>query len=76
MFYTRFLELSVQNYEPYFFVNYLTQLATEFHKLWEKEKFIDEDENKTFLKLSVISGVKRLIKEGLKNLGINAIEQM
>lgn len=76
MFYTRFLELSVQNYEPYFFVNYLTQLATEFHKLWEKEKFIDEDKNKTFLKLSVISGVKRLIKEGLKNLGINAIEQM
>ena len=33
-FYTRFLELAVKNYEPYFFTNYLIQLANEFHSVW------------------------------------------
>ena len=40
--YTRFLELSVKNYEPYFFANYLIQLANKFHILYEKEKFLDK----------------------------------
>ncbi len=76
MFYTRFLEISVKKYEPYFFTNYLTQLATEFHKLWEKEKIISTKENETFLKLSIVMAMKFLIKDGLNSLGIKTIKQM
>ena len=76
-FYTRFLELAVKNYEPYFFANYLIQLATEFHALWEKEKFIDDkNENSTIAKLSIIKGVQALIKNGLNIFKIETITQM
>ena len=76
VFYTRFLELAVKNYEPYFFANYLIQLATAFHSLYEKEKFIDNDEKITLYKLSIILAVKNLIKNGLNTLGVNVIERM
>ena len=77
MFYTRFLELSVKNYEPYFFVNYLIQLATMFHSLWEKEKIIEEQNDlASFYKLSVVKATKIIIKQSLNVLGVEEIEKM
>ena len=77
-FYTRFFELAVKNYEPYFFANYLIQLATNFHNLYEKEKFINEN-NKLLssYKLAIITSIQNLFKNGLFDVfGIDVIEKM
>ncbi len=75
-FYTRFLELAVKNYEPYFFANYLIQLATEFHILYEKEKFIESDKKNTLYKLSIVKSIQSLLKSGLNALEIKTLQQM
>ena len=75
-FYTRFLELAVKNYEPYFFANYLIQLATEFHSLYEKEKFIESDQKNTLYKLSIVKSIQSLLKCGLDAFGVCVLERM
>ncbi|MBR1428752.1 MAG: arginine--tRNA ligase [Rickettsiales bacterium] len=75
-FYTRFLELAVKNYEPFFFANYLIQLATEFHTLYEKEKFIGEDKAISEYKLAIVTGIQTLIQCGLGAFGIRALMEM
>ena len=75
-FYTRFLELAVKNYEPYFFANYLIQLANEFHSLYEKEKFIEEDSEKTSYRLSIVKSIQCLIKNGLNACGVDIVDYM
>ena len=74
--YTRFLELSVKNYEPYFFANYLIQLASKFHILYEKEKFLDKDKISSSCKISIVKAIQQLITNGLDIFGINVIENM
>ena len=74
--YTRFLELSVKNYEPYFFANYLIQLANKFHILYEKEKFLDKDKISSSCKISIVKAIQQLITNGLDIFGINVIENM
>ena len=76
LFYTRFLELAVKNYEPYFFVNYLIQLATEFHSLYEKEKFIDDNKENSLFRIVVVKSLKLLLTNGLKTLNIKMIDKM
>jgi arginyl-tRNA synthetase len=75
-FYTRFLELAVKNYEPFFFANYLIQLATEFHTLYEKEKFISDDKAASAYKLAIVESVQALIQCGLRAFGILALREM
>ena len=72
-FYTRFLELAVKNYEPFFFSNYLIQLATEFHTLYEKEKFITEDKKISSYKITIVKSIQTLIKSGLNAFGVNPV---
>ena len=74
--YTRFLELAVKHYEPFFFANYLIQLATEFHVLYEKEKFIEENKDASACKLAIVKSVQMLIKDGLNAFGVQTIEKM
>jgi len=77
MFYTRFLELAVKNYEPYFFANYIIQLASYFHCLWEKERFINENDLRlSLLNLSVVKSFQSLIRCGLNVFNINEIAKM
>ena len=81
-FYTRFIELAVKNYEPYFFANYIIQLATEFHSLWslgignDKLKFIQEDEHITIANLQIVKCIKNLLHDALEIFGIEALMRM
>ena len=76
-FYTRFLELAVKNYEPYFFANYLIQLATAFHNLYEKEKFIViNNQQETITKLLIVKSIQTLIDRGLNAFGVTGMSRM
>ena len=76
-FYTRFLELAVKNYEPYFFANYLIQLATAFHNLYEKEKFIViNNQQETITKLLIVKSIQTLIDRGLNAFGVIGMSRM
>ena len=75
-FYTRFLELAVKNYEPFFFANYLIQLATEFHTLYEKEKFISDDKAISSYKLAIVKSIQLLIQCGLDAFSVQVVVRM
>ena len=75
-FYTRFLELAVKNYEPFFFANYLIQLATEFHTLYEKEKFISDDRASSAYKLAIVKSIQLLIQCGLDAFRVQVVVRM
>ena len=81
-FYTRFIELAVKNYEPYFFANYIIQLATEFHSLWslgisnDKLKFIQEDKQATMVNVQIVKCIKNLLHDALEIFGIEALTKM
>lgn len=83
LFYTRFFELSVKNFEPYFFASYMIQTATLFHSIWsagisDKElKFIqDDNEKNSNINISIAKCVGVLIKSGLNTFGIKEMERM
>ena len=74
LFYARFFELSVKNYEPYFFASYMIQTATMFHSIWstgitEKELKFIQDDNKQNSNINILIAkcVGILIKSCLKN---------
>lgn len=81
-FYTRFIELAVKNYEPYFFANYIIQLATEFHSIWslgienDKLRFIQDDKITTMINLKIVKCIKNLIHDALEAFGIEALNRM
>ena len=65
-----------KNYEPFFFANYLIQLATEFHILYEKEKFITEDKKISSYKITIVKSIQTIIKNGLNAFGVEVVERM
>ena len=83
LFYTRFLELAVKNYEPYFFANYLTQLATSLHAVWSAGS---EDKTLRIIQfdspqvsrqhLSIVECIRNLLSSGLRIFNIEPMEEM
>lgn len=62
--------------EPHRITYYLQELAGVFHAYYYKHKIISDDNNLTIARLSLCRGVKILLEEGLKMLGISAPERM
>lgn len=78
----RLIESAAKFYEPHRVTFYLNELASEFHSLWnlgkdEGLKMIDESDLKlTRARISLIQACKNSIKNGLKILGVEALEKM
>lgn len=77
------LEQAARSLEPNRITNYLYNLASDFHRLWNCGKnspslrFIDHDNrNITLEKLYLISGVATVIRDGLKLLGIEPLSEL
>lgn len=68
------LEDAFINREPHRLTNYLIDLASEFHKFYNKNKVIGSDREEIRLKILAVVGI--IIKLGLNLLGINAKEKM
>ncbi|MCK5100789.1 MAG: arginine--tRNA ligase, partial [Desulfobacteraceae bacterium] len=55
---------------------YLMSLASAFHGYYNKHKVITDNRELTLARLSLVLGVKKVIRNGLSLLGVNAPERM
>jgi arginyl-tRNA synthetase len=65
-----------EGYDPSLIAKYAVDLAQEFNKFYANEKIITEDFKETNFKLEICLGVKIVLKESLRLLGIEAPEKM
>jgi len=62
--------------EPHRITYYLQELAGVFHAYYYKHRIITDDSRFTLARLSLCRGVKIVLDEGLKILGVSAPERM
>lgn len=62
--------------EPHRITYYLQELAGVFHAYYYKHRIISDDERLTLARLGLCRGVKIVLDEGLKLLGVSAPERM
>ncbi len=79
----RLVESAADAHEPHRVAFYLTELAAEFHALWNKGRddasmrfILPEDERLTLARLALVQGVKTVIASGLAVLGVEPVEEM
>lgn len=61
---------------PHLVTNYLYDLASEFHKFYNAEKILTDDEDIRNNKLLIIQNVKKIINDGFNIIGITILEKM
>lgn len=64
------------NYDPSLIAKYLIDISQDFNKWYANEKFIDEDLVQTESRLIVAFAVSIVLKEGMRLLGIEALNRM
>ena len=62
--------------EPQVIANYLQEVATKFHKYYASCRIITENEEVTLARIALSNATRKVLKGGLKILGINAPEKM
>ncbi len=74
--YPEVLERAALQYEPHLLVNYLRELAADFHTYYNAHQFIVEDAAVRNARLNLIGAVKQVLANGLSLLRINTPEAM
>jgi len=62
--------------EPHRITYYLMNLAAAFHSYYNKHRVLSDDSGITEGRLCLVFGIKKVIRNGLKLLGVNAPEKM
>jgi len=70
------VEKSAQALHPHVIFTYLMTLAGAFHGYYNRHKVITDNREQTLARLSLVLGVKKVIRNGLALLGVNAPERM
>jgi len=70
------VEKSAQTLHPHVIFTYLMTLASAFHGYYNRHKVISDNREKTLARLSLVLGVKKVIRNGLTLLGVTAPERM
>lgn len=63
---------SAKNYEPHRIAVYLMELVSQFHSYYNKHRVVTDDENLSRARLFLISGIRRVLKNGLDLVGVDA----
>ncbi len=74
--YPEVLQRAALQYEPHLLINYLRELAADFHSYYNAHQFIVEDDAVRNARLNLISAVKQVLANGLGLLRINTPEAM
>lgn len=70
------VEKSATTLHPHVIFTYLMSLASAFHSYYNKHKVITDKKELTLARLSLVLGVKKVIRNGLVLLGVSAPERM
>ena len=70
------LEKSYYSLEPVFIIEFLKNLASSFHKFYERKKVLEEDTRIAQARLNLVSAVRIVFHCGLSLLGIKPVERM
>ncbi|MCK5836988.1 MAG: arginine--tRNA ligase [Desulfobacula sp.] len=70
------VEKSATTLHPHVIFTYLMSLASAFHGYYSKYKVITDGKDLTQARLSLVLGVKKVIRNGLMLLGVSAPERM
>ncbi len=70
------VEQAALEYEPSQVATYLYQLSQRFNRFYNKHQILNNDQDKTELRLALTKAVRRIIKNGLNMLGIAAPDRM
>ncbi|NOX35266.1 MAG: arginine--tRNA ligase [Deltaproteobacteria bacterium] len=70
------VEKSAKTLHPHVIFTYLMSLASAFHGYYNKHKVITDEKELTRARLSLVLGVKKVIRNGLTLLGVTAPERM
>ncbi len=74
--YPEILERSALNHEPHQLIQYLRDLANNFHTYYNAHQFLVEDKNLRNARLNLICATKQVLSNGLILLKINTPETM
>ena len=74
--YPEMLERAALQYEPHQLIQYLRELAHEFHTYYNAHQFLVEDADIRDARLNLICAVKQVLANGLGLLNINTPESM
>lgn len=70
------IALSAEQRAPHRIIRYLFDLATEFHSYYNAHRVITEDEPLSRGRLALLAGVKQVVQNGLRLVGVEAPERM
>ena len=65
-----------RSYQVHSIPNYLMELASGFHSFYNKHRVLSEEENLIQARLALLEGVRIVLHNGLKLLGIEAPQRM
>jgi arginyl-tRNA synthetase len=74
--YTDVVEDAAQTLEPHRVVFYLIDLASEFHRFYNRHRVLTDDAQRTAARLYLAWAVQRVVRMGLGLLGVQAPEKM
>jgi arginyl-tRNA synthetase len=74
--YSEVIELAASNRAPQLLVNYLRELANEFHTYYNAHTFIVDDAALRNARLALIAATRSVIASGLAIIGVSAPESM
>jgi arginyl-tRNA synthetase len=70
------LQKSYYSLEPVFVIEYLKDLASSFHKFYERKRVLEEEEKKRLARLNLLEGVRIVLDCGFNLLGIKRVKRM
>ncbi len=80
---SRVVEGAAESHEAHRISNYLYEVASEFHGLWNKGRddpslrfLVEGQADLTRARLALIDGVRQVIAEGLHLFGVEPMEEM
>lgn len=74
--YPEVLEKAALNYEPHQLIQYLRELANDFHTYYNAHQFLVDESDLRNARLNLIAATKQVLANGLHLLGINSPEAM
>lgn len=74
--YPEVIERAATQYEPHLIINYLRELATDFHTYYNAHQFLVESDTVRNARLNLITAIRQVLVNGLTLLGISTPEVM